>query len=96
MVNLSLNSLFLFVTYLTKQERFTLLKQKGLTEYRRAGNLDTKDRYFGNPAVSVRPYRLSAPSSRMVKYCRLPLNQNWHSNVCILEAICYTSMQTCQ
>jgi len=26
--------------------------------------------YFGNPAVSVRPCRLSAPPSRMVEYYR--------------------------
>jgi hypothetical protein len=29
--------------------------------------------YFGNPAVSVRPYRLSAPPSRVVKYYRVPI-----------------------
>ncbi len=32
--------------------------------------------YFGNPAVSVRPCRLSAPSSRMVEYYRYHLILN--------------------
>jgi hypothetical protein len=45
-------------------------------------------RYFGNPAVSVRPCRLSAPSSRMVEYYRLSADKSMSLIDAFLQESC--------